>query len=398
MEAINNFTESSAGGLQQAVNLVDALLAEAVRQKASDVHLEPLATATRVRVRVDGLLRTLATLPLAKHAALVSRIKIMSGMDIAEKRLPQDGRMELHVEGRKLDVRVSSMPTLHGEKLVLRLLDKAQNLLTLENLHFSERNLKAFENLYLSGNGIVLVTGPTGSGKSTTLYAALSKLNNAEQNIITIEDPVEYQLDGVNQVAVNKKAGLTFATGLRSIVRQDPNIIMVGEIRDKETAQIAMQAALTGHLVLSTLHTNNAVGAVTRLLDIGIEAFLVAAAVRGVVAQRLVRCICPHCAEEVPATEAELAFLERQAEEKVLLRKGKGCEFCFGTGYSGRIAVQEVLPVTKTMQSLLTRGADEQELLAEARRNGFSSMRADAIEKVLAGKTTVAEVLRVVEF
>ncbi len=301
------------------------------------------------------------------------------------------------VDGHKIDLRISSLPTLNGEKLVIRLLDKANNFLTLEHLHFSVINAQVFEKLYKSGNGIVLVTGPTGSGKSTTLYAVLQKLNQEEQNIITIEDPVEYQIEGVNQVAVNKKAGLTFATGLRSIVRQDPNIIMVGEIRDRETAQIAVQAALTGHLVLSTLHTNNAVGAVTRLLDIGIENFLVTAAVRGVVAQRLLRCVCSHCVCEELATLAELAVLGKSSDEKIFLRKGKGCEHCYGSGYSGRIAVQEVLPITEVMQSLLMRGADEKTLLAEARRSGFKSLREDAVEKVLAGMTTVEEILRVVE-
>lgn len=380
----------------QIIKLVDNIFMEAAEQKASDVHIEPLEQFTRVRLRVDGFLRTVLRLPVSQHSSIVSRIKIISGMDIAEKRVPQDGRVEVKHKERKVDVRVSTLPTLHGEKVVMRLLDKESSLLALEDLDFSDNNKKMFKNLIQVSNGMVLVTGPTGSGKSTTLYAILNYLNNEARNIITIEDPIEYQLDGINQVAVNKKAGLTFATGLRSIFRQDPNIIMVGEIRDKETAQIAVQAALTGHLVLSTLHTNNAAGAVTRLLDLGVEPFLVATALRGVVAQRLVRRVCPHCAEDGYATFLELAWLGCKNNGKVLLRKGKGCEHCHHTGYQGRLALQEVLPVTQVMQKLITTAVDEQGLLQEAIAAGFTDLRTDGVQKVLQGKTTIEELLRVV--
>jgi type IV pilus assembly protein PilB len=290
-------------------------------------------------------------------------------MDIAEKRLPQDGRVEVEVSGSKVDLRVSTLPVINGEKVVIRLLEKSQKYLQLEALNFSESNFKIYKQLIDSPNGIILLTGPTGSGKSTTLYATLQELNDETKNIITIEDPVERTLEGINQIAVNNKAGLTFATGLRSIVRQDPNIIMVGEIRDGETAKIAVQAALTGHLVFSTLHTNNAIGAVTRLLDIGIEPFLLAAALRGVVAQRLVRTICPYC-------------------------EG-GCDECNHTGYKGRIAVQEVLEITPKLQKLISNGAEENVLLEAAGENGFTTLKEDCLNKVQAGQTTLEEYYKV---
>lgn len=279
--------------MENIIALVDGVLDEAVRLNASDIHVEPLDKGLRVRLRVDGLLRTARTLDSQLHGAVLSRIKIMAGLDIAERRLPQDGRMDLAWGQRKIDLRISTMPTIRGEKAVIRILDKSNQFLQLDKLNFTEENLALYQKLYGSPYGMVLVTGPTGSGKSTTLYAALNELNDGAANIITIEDPAEYKLNGVNQVAVNSKAGLTFANGLRSIVRQDPDIIMVGEIRDSETARIAVQAALTGHLVFSTLHTNNAVGAISRLVDMGIEPFLLTSALRGIVAQRLVRCICP---------------------------------------------------------------------------------------------------------
>ena len=293
--AVQNVFSSNLSGEVQAVKFVNELLELAVKKNASDIHIEPLEEVTRVRLRIDGLLCNVVEVLRINHSAIVSRIKIICGMDIAEKRLPQDGRVEVEVSGSKVDLRVSTLPVINGEKVVIRLLEKSQKLLQLEALNFSESNFKIYKQLINSPHGIILLTGPTGSGKSTTLYATLQELNDETKNIITIEDPVERTIEGINQIAVNNKAGLTFATGLRSIVRQDPNIIMVGEIRDGETAKIAVQAALTGHLVFSTLHTNNAIGAVTRLLDIGIEPFLLAAALRGVVAQRLVRTICPYC-------------------------------------------------------------------------------------------------------
>ena len=367
--AVQNVFSSNLSGEVQAVKFVNDLLELAVKKNASDIHIEPLEEVTRVRLRIDGLLCNAVEVLRSNHSAIVSRIKIICGMDIAEKRLPQDGRVEVEVGGSKVDLRVSTLPVINGEKVVIRLLEKSQKLLELEALNFSESNLKIYKQLISSPHGIILLTGPTGSGKSTTLYATLQELNDETKNIITIEDPVERTITGINQIAVNNKAGLNFATGLRSIVRQDPNIIMVGEIRDGETAKIAVQAALTGHLVFSTLHTNNAIGAVTRLLDIGIEPFLLAAALRGVVAQRLVRTICHYCES--------------------------GCEHCNFTGYKGRIAVQEVLQITPKLQKLITQGAEESVLLEAARENSFTTLQEDCLAKVQAGQTTLEEYYRV---
>ena len=367
--AVQNVFSSNLSGEVQAVKFVNELLELAVKQNASDIHIEPLEAVTRVRLRIDGLLCSAVEVLRSNHSAIVSRIKIICGMDIAEKRLPQDGRVEVEVGSSKVDLRVSTLPVINGEKVVIRLLEKSQKLLELEALNFSESNLKISKQLINSPHGIILLTGPTGSGKSTTLYATLQELNDETKNIITIEDPVERTIEGINQIAVNNKAGLTFATGLRSIVRQDPNIIMVGEIRDGETAKIAVQAALTGHLVFSTLHTNNAIGAVTRLLDIGIEPFLLAAALRGVVAQRLVRTICPYCED--------------------------GCEHCNHTGYKGRIAVQEVLQITPKLQNLITYGVEENVLLETARESGFTAIQEDCLAKVQVGRTTMEEYYRV---
>ena len=367
--AVQNVFSSNLSGEVQAVKFVNDLLELAVKKNASDIHIEPLEEVTRVRLRIDGLLCNAVEVLRSNHSAIVSRIKIICGMDIAEKRLPQDGRVEVEVGGSKIDLRVSTLPVINGEKVVIRLLEKSQKLLELEALNFSESNLKIYKQLINSPHGIILLTGPTGSGKSTTLYATLQELNDETKNIITIEDPVERTITGINQIAVNNKAGLNFATGLRSIVRQDPNIIMVGEIRDGETAKIAVQAALTGHLVFSTLHTNNAIGAVTRLLDIGIESFLLAAALRGVVAQRLVRTICPNCES--------------------------GCEHCNHTGYKGRMAVQEVLQITPKLQKLITHNAEESVLLEAARKNSFTTLQEDCLAKVQAGQTTLEEYYRV---
>ena len=367
--AVQNVFSSNLSGKVQAVKFVNELLELAVKQNASDIHIEPLEEVTRVRLRIDGLLCTAVEVLRSNHNAIISRIKIICGMDIAEKRLPQDGRVEVEVGSNKIDLRVSTLPVINGEKVVIRLLEKTQKFLELEALNFSEENLKIYKQLINSPHGIILLTGPTGSGKSTTLYATLQELNDETKNIITIEEPVERTIEGINQIAVNNKAGLTFATGLRSIVRQDPNIIMVGEIRDGETAKIAVRAALTGHLVFSTLHTNNAIGAVTRLLDIGIEPFLLAAALRGVVAQRLVRTICPYCES--------------------------GCEECNQIGYKGRMAVQEVLQITPKLQKLITNGSEESLLLEAAMENGFTNLREDCIAKVQAGQTTLEEYYRV---
>lgn len=393
--AVQNIFNGQSTGEVQIIKFVNNLLEFALEQKASDIHIEPLERVTRIRLRIDGFLYTALEVASIYHNAIVSRIKIISSLDIAEKRLPQDGRVDVDVSGRKVDLRIATLPVMYGERVVIRVLEKNQVLLDLASLDFSEANLEAYEKIISAPNGMVLLTGPTGSGKSTTLYATLTQLNDEAKNIITIEDPVERTIEGVQQIAVNNKAGLTFATGLRSILRQDPNIIMVGEIRDQETARIAVQSALTGHLVLSTLHTNNAMGAVTRLLDIGIEPFLVAAALRGVVAQRLVRRICPSCREVYPVSQAELAILGCERNSGVKLYRGRGCEKCNHTGYNGRMAIQEVLPVTSKLQNLFIKGAEEKILLTQASANGFATLRQDCIAKVLAGQTTVEELLRV---
>lgn len=385
---------STNGNDMQAADIVENIFSKAITLHASDIHIEPLDTKTRVRLRIDGLLRLIEDIPAARHNSVISRIKVLCGMNIAEKRVPQDGRLEITREGRCIDLRISTLPTIRGEKIVIRVLDKERTLFSLNQLAFSEDNLKLYQSMYKTARGIVLITGPTGSGKSTTLYATLNDLNTQEQNIITIEDPVEYKIAGINQVAVNSKTGLTFAKGLRAIVRQDPNIIMVGEIRDAETAQIAIQSALTGHLVLSTLHTNSAAGAVTRLLDMGIEPFLLASAVRGVTAQRLVRKICPHCCKQYEAEDWEKNFLHVPAERELLLQRGEGCEKCGFTGYKGRMAVQEVLPITEQITGLILHHDSEAMIQEAARQHGFISLKQDGIDKVMAGYTTVAELIR----
>lgn len=385
---------STNGNDMQAADIVENIFSKAITLHASDIHIEPLDTKTRVRLRIDGLLRSIEDIPAARHNSVISRIKVLCGMDITEKRVPQDSRLEITREGRCIDLRISTLPTIRGEKIVIRVLDKERTLFSLNQLAFSEGNLKLYQSMYKTARGIVLITGPTGSGKSTTLYATLNELNTQEQNIITIEDPVEYKIAGINQVAVNPKTGLTFAKGLRAIVRQDPNIIMVGEIRDAETAQIAIQSALTGHLVLSTLHTNSAAGAVTRLLDMGIEPFLLASTVRGVVAQRLVRKICPHCCKQYEAEDWEKNFLHVPAERELLLQRGEGCEKCGFTGYKGRMAVQEVLPITEQITGLILHHDSEAMIQEAARQHGFITLKQDGIDKVMAGYTTVAELIR----
>lgn len=375
--------------------LAEDLLHLALAQGASDMHIEPDEQGVRVRIRVDGLLQQLCVLPRAQQSTLLTQLKVWSGMDIAEKRVPQDGRMLLKYVDTEVDLRLSSLPTVNGEKLAIRFLQRQDNLLSLEQLQFSDSNLQRYRQLFRRPNGLVLLTGPTGSGKTTTLYATLQELDAAANNIITLEDPVEYKLAGINQVAVNRRSGLTFAAGLRSIVRQDPDVIMLGEIRDEETAAMAVHAALTGHLVLSTLHTNDAIGAVYRLLDMGIADYLLAAGLRGVLAQRLLRRPCRYCGERRFATAAELQYLGRRADERLEVVQAHGCEHCHGTGYQGRLALHELVTVDKRMQQLLLNGTDEAELLQEARRQGWRSLYADGVAKVLQGATTVEELWRV---
>lgn len=366
-----------------------SLVERAVAAGASDLHLEPMRDAVRVRIRVDGLLRELVRLPLTAHSTLVTQLKVAANMDIAEKRVPQDGRIALELDGRSVDLRLSTLPTSLGEKIAIRLLAQ-QELLQLEELGFTQANVASYRRLFTQPNGLILLTGPTGSGKTSTLYATLAELDAATRNIITLEDPVEYSLPGINQVAVNRRSGMTFAKGLRAIVRQDPDVIMLGEIRDEETAGIAVQAALTGHLVLSTLHTNSAAGAVYRLLDMGIAPYLLAAALRGVVAQRLVRRLCPACRRQRTATAAEHSFLGAAT-----VWEQQGCEQCQAAGYRGRVAVQEVLPLTTSLQQLVLQRAPVEELEQAARAEGLRSLAEDAAAKALDGLTTVQELWRV---
>ncbi|MBI5739345.1 MAG: type II secretion system ATPase GspE [Nitrospirae bacterium] len=379
------------------IRLLNALLMESVKEKASDIHVEPYEKGLDVRFRVDGILRKVLSPPKIIQDALISRIKILAGLDIAEKRLPQDGRIRLLVGGKDIDIRVSIIPTALGERAVLRLLDRQSGVLSLEMLGFSDSILTSFKNALSRPNGIVLVTGPTGSGKTTTLYASLLTLNTEDRNIITVEDPVEYQLGGIGQMQVNPKIGLTFAAGLRSILRQDPDIMMVGEIRDLETAEIAVHASLTGHLVLSTLHTNDAPSALTRLIDMGIEPFLVASSLIGVLAQRLVRVICPHCRQPYAPSKQETDYLEAVPSPTVLYR-GKGCDKCLGKGYIGRKGIYEFLEITPEIRTMIVERKEAYDIKRTAViKSGFKPLQKDAVEKILQGITTIEEVLRVTQ-
>lgn len=387
--------ETDAGGTDRspAVQLVNQIITRAVRSRASDIHIEPQENHVLVRYRVDGLLQEALRLPLGIFNSLVSRIKIMGGMDIAEKRLPQDGRFQITLEKRSIDFRVSAIPTVYGEKIVLRILDKANTVLELDQLGFLPQALEQYESLIRSSYGMILITGPTGSGKTTTLYATLNALNTPEKNIITIEDPVEYLLPGINQVRVNPKAGLDFAVGLRAILRQDPDIIMVGEIRDQETADIAVRAATTGHLVFSTLHTNDAAGAVTRLLDMGIEPYLVNSSLLGVVTQRLVRLVCPRCREAYEPKPGDVEYEFFGGERRVFYR-GKGCRHCNYTGYQGRTAIHEILVMTDDIRQLVTQKVQVSKIREAAIAGGMVTLRDDGLSKAAIGLTTVQEVLR----
>ncbi len=375
------------------IRLLNALLMEAVKEKASDIHIEPYEKGIDVRFRVDGILNKVLTPPKIIHDALISRIKIIAGLDIAEKRLPQDGRIKLLVGGKDIDIRVSIIPTALGERAVLRLLDRRAGVLSLEMLGLADATLNSLKRALSRQNGIILVTGPTGSGKTTTLYASLLRLNTEERNIITVEDPVEYQLSGIGQMQVNPGIGLTFAAGLRSILRQDPDIMMVGEIRDLETAEIAVHASLTGHLVLSTLHTNDAPSAVARLIDMGIEPFLVASSLVCILAQRLIRVICPYCKESYAPSKQESAYLSPHTPD--LLYRGKGCDKCLGKGYLGRTGIYEFLDITSDTRAMIGERKDAETIRAAAVKAGFKPLHENAIEKILKGITTVEEALRI---
>lgn len=379
------------------IKLVSLIILEAFRSRASDIHLEPLGKKFRVRYRIDGVLHEVPGPPKKLQSAVISRVKIMANMSIAEKRLPQDGRIQINVMGRDLDLRVSSIPSNHGESIVMRILDKQSLLLGLSELGFFSDDQQTFERLIGLSDGIVLVTGPTGSGKTTTLYACLNYINKPDRKIITVEDPVEYQLAGINQVQVKSDIGLTFAAALRSILRQAPNIIMIGEIRDFETAEIAINASLTGHLVFSTLHTNDAPSAVIRLIDIGVKPFLVASSTRAIMAQRLVRKICEKCKEETKATDTELRMLGPSADQfaGATLYKGKGCTECHFTGYRGRMGIFEIFVVDDEVRHMIYERVSASELRAKARELGMRTLREDGLRKVIAGFTTLSEVFRV---
>ena len=379
------------------IKIVNHLIVEAVQMKASDIHIEPEERVLNVRYRVDGMLHTQPALPRDLSPAIISRVKIMSGLDIAEKRLPQDGRIMMKVGSKNVDFRVSTCPTVHGENVVLRILDKSGLTLNLESLGFPTREFSLFKELLSSPYGIILVTGPTGSGKTTTLYSALQIVNREHVNIMTVEDPVEYQFPGIRQVQVNPVAGLTFASALRSFLRQDPNIIMLGEIRDKETAEIAVQAALTGHLVFSTLHTNDSPSAFTRLIDMGVEPFLVSSSILGVLAQRLVRKVCEKCKDSFVPSEEVLKNLglEDKIGKNIKFLRGKGCKLCSQSGYKGRVGIYELLKMTPSVQQMVLKRSSANDIRDLAIKEGLATLRKAALDKLLLGLTTPEEVARV---
>ena len=380
------------------IKLVNHIISQSIKARASDIHIEPYQDSFKVRYRVDGILYDLLTPPKWIQPALISRIKVMAKLNIAEKRLPQDGRLEVRIGSQNVDVRVSTLPTTFGERVVMRLLNKSEEVLNLKELGLCPEDHELLNRLMTQPNGIILVTGPTGSGKTTTLYSVLSTMIKPDINIITIEDPVEYQLKGISQIQVNPKIDLTFARGLRSIVRQDPDVILIGEIRDKETATIAVQSALTGHLVFSTLHTNDSAGAITRLVDIGVEPFLISSSVVAVIAQRLVRVLCDHCKEAFsPGVIMESIGITRAQLERHTIYQAKGCEQCFNTGYRGRIGIFEIMHLNDALKTLILKTFDATQIKQYAMQNNMKTLRRSGIAQVLAGKTTIEEVLRVTQ-
>ncbi len=376
------------------IRLVNSILYRSVKERASDIHIEPFEREVAVRFRIDGDLYDILKLPKRVQNSVASRIKLLGALNIAEKRLPQDGRIRIKIAGKDIDLRLSTVPVAYGERLVMRLLDKSAVVLDLKSLGFQKRMLDTMSELVTKPYGIVLVTGPTGSGKTTTLYAALSQVNKEDINIITVEDPIEYQLAGIGQIQVNDKVGLTFANGLRSILRQDPDVILIGEIRDKETAEIAVQASLTGHLVLSSIHTNDASSCIARLVDMGIEPFLVASSLVGILAQRLVRKICSECREPHEPTEEELRRLGLESlPPSSTVYRPKGCEHCYHTGYKGRVGIFELLPLDENLRTIILKNSDAMSIKRAAMAQGFQPMRIDGIRKILQGVTTMEEVL-----
>jgi len=377
------------------IRLVNHLFARALDLNASDIHFEPNENHLDVRCRVDGIMTRIERLPVKIHTAVASRLKLMAKLDIGEKRLPQDGRIDYQIGSKQLDMRVSTLPGVHGESVVLRILDRSDTTVELTALGMPEKVLKQYQGVISQPHGMILITGPTGSGKTTTLYATLEKINSEKQKIITVEDPVEYQLEGITQIQANASIGLSFAAGLRSIVRQDPDVLMVGEIRDHETAEIAIESALTGHLVFSTLHTNDAAGAVTRLQDMGVESYLISSSLLAIQAQRLVRRVCTDCAETVPLTDDEATVLEIDHADCPEVRRGPGCESCGSTGYRGRVGLYELLLMSDAIRHHIASGADANVIREEAIRAGMKTLRRDALDKLRAGLTTPEEVVRV---
>jgi type IV pilus assembly protein PilB len=378
------------------VKLVDSLLKNAVEQRASDIHIEPYEKYIRVRYRIDGQLEEISSLNIDVLSGIVTRIKILANLNIAERRIPQDGRIVTIINNKNVDMRVSIIPLITGEKVVIRILDRSNYKIGKDNLGMSNEDIKKLESIISAPHGIILVTGPTGSGKSTTLYTMLSELNSINKNIVTVEDPVEYSMDGINQVNVNSKVGLTFATGLRSILRQDPDVVMVGEMRDTETAEIGIRAAITGHLVLSTLHTNDAPSSVIRLIDMGVEPFLVATAIKGVIAQRLVRRICPSCKEDYEGDETEKRLLHLNGDDRVTLYRGNGCASCNYTGYNGRLGVYEIMNVDRDIKDVIIKSNNPEELRDEAIKKGMKTLSDSCRELVLKGETTIEEMMKII--
>ncbi|MCB2298713.1 GspE/PulE family protein [Clostridium tagluense] len=378
-----------------AVRLVDSIISDAIKLKASDIHIEPFENNIKIRFRIDGTLKEISKYNKDIYNAFITRIKILAELNIAEKRIPQDGRILTVVDNKKVDLRVSTLPTINGEKIVIRVLDRENFLVGKEKLGMNEDDLEKTERILKNPYGIILVTGPTGSGKSTTLYTLLSELNDNSKNIITVEDPVEYVVDGINQVNVNAKAGLTFASGLRSILRQDPDVVMIGEIRDNETAEIATRAAITGHIVLSTIHTSDAPSAIVRLIDMDIQPYLVASAIAGIISQRLVKKICPMCSEIFPATDFDKEVLGIHSAEELLLYKGKGCGHCNSSGYSGRIGVYEIMEVTRMHREYIMRNASVDEIKDISIENGMKTLKTSCIDLVLKGMTTIEELVKI---
>lgn len=393
-------TDDSLAEIKNApvVKLIDSIIDNAVKQRCSDIHIEPFESYLKIRYRIDGELQEVLRLPTENIAALITRVKILAGMNIAEKRIPQDGRIITYADEKPVDLRVSVLPTVYGEKVVIRILRKHGFLIGREALEIPKEDMDKMDRVIQSPHGIILASGPTGSGKSTTLYTILSELNKANSNIITVEDPVEYTMEGVNQVNVNTKAGLTFAAGLRSILRQDPDIVMVGEIRDSETAEIAVRAAITGHLVLSTIHTNDAVSTVTRLIEMGIEPYLVASSLSGVIAQRLVRRICPKCKKTYEATSYEKKILKTNSTEKTTLYKGTGCKYCNNSGYYGRIGVYEIMEMSRIIREGIISQISIDELQDLCLKNGMKTLRDYCTALVLEGTTTVEELIKIAYF